>query len=87
MTIHLPGAESHEAAPPGCRFCIDEISVEESMGWLYMPNLKGHKTPKAYLDDQFTFAGEHAQSASPPLCISPHETTLRGCLVNYKPAC
>jgi hypothetical protein len=30
------------------------------MGWLYMTNLKGHKTPKAYLDDQFTFAGEHA---------------------------
>jgi single-strand DNA-binding protein len=26
----------------------------------YMTNLKGHKTPKAYLDDQFTFAGEHA---------------------------
>jgi hypothetical protein len=31
------------------------------MGWLYVSNLKGHKTPKAYLDDQFTFAGEHAQ--------------------------
>lgn len=30
------------------------------MGWLYMTNLKGHKTPKAYLDDQFTYAGEHA---------------------------
>lgn len=31
------------------------------MGWLYMTNLKGHKTPKAYLDNQFTFAGEHAE--------------------------
>ena len=30
------------------------------MGWLYMTNLKGHKTLKAYLDDQFTFAGERA---------------------------
>jgi hypothetical protein len=28
---------------------------------LYDTNLKGHKTPKTYLDDQFTFAGEHAQ--------------------------
>ena len=26
------------------------------MGWLFMQSLKGHETPKAYLDAQFTYA-------------------------------
>lgn len=26
------------------------------MGWLFMPNLQGHSTPRAYLDNQFTYA-------------------------------
>ena len=25
------------------------------MGWLFMRSLGGHATPKAYLDDQFTY--------------------------------
>ena len=28
------------------------------MGWLYMKSLDGHATPKAYLDNQFTFNNE-----------------------------
>ena len=28
------------------------------MGWLYMQSLDGHKTPKAYLDNQLTFERE-----------------------------
>ena len=28
------------------------------MGWLYMYSLKGHGTPKQYLDAQFTFDNE-----------------------------
>ena len=31
------------------------------MGWLFMRNLEGHPTPKAYLDDQFTFARPEVQ--------------------------
>ncbi len=31
------------------------------MGWLFMRNLEGHVTPKAYLDDQFTFARAEVQ--------------------------
>jgi len=28
------------------------------MGWLYMSSMKGHKTPKQYLDHQLTYEGE-----------------------------
>lgn len=29
------------------------------MGWLYMAGMRGHKTPKQYLDAQFTHSGEN----------------------------
>lgn len=29
------------------------------MGWLYMSSMRGHKTPKQYLDHQFTHEGEY----------------------------
>jgi hypothetical protein len=32
------------------------------MGWLFMRSLGGHATPKAYLDDQFTYAREDRRS-------------------------
>ena len=32
------------------------------MGWLFMRSLGGHATPKAYLDDQFTYAQEEHRS-------------------------
>jgi len=32
------------------------------MGWLYMKSLKGHATPQAYLDNQFTFEGTEGRS-------------------------
>lgn len=32
------------------------------MGWLFMRSLGGHATPKAYLDDQFTYAREEHRS-------------------------
>jgi hypothetical protein len=70
---------------------------------LYDTNLKGHKTPKTYLDDQFTFAGEHAQLRvlrSALVHMKRHYAAVERtdecdkrhvfaivCLVNYKPAC
>lgn len=30
------------------------------MGWLSMTSLSGHRTPKAYLDAQFTWSNEEA---------------------------
>ena len=32
------------------------------MGWLYMQSLGGHSGPRAYLDDQFTYAREGRRS-------------------------
>ncbi len=32
------------------------------MGWLYMQSLGGHSGPRAYLDDQFTYAREGCRS-------------------------
>ena len=32
------------------------------MGWLFMRSLGGHPTPKAYLDDQFSYAREEHRS-------------------------
>lgn len=32
------------------------------MGWLYMYSLDGHKTPKAYLDNQLTYSNERVTS-------------------------
>lgn len=28
------------------------------MGWLYMRSMRGHRTPKEYLDDQLTHQGD-----------------------------
>ena len=33
------------------------------MGWSYVYSLNGHKTPKAYLDAQFTFESDHRRLA------------------------
>ena len=32
------------------------------MGWLFMRSLGGHATPKAYLDDQFSYARDDHRS-------------------------
>jgi hypothetical protein len=62
MTIHLYVLQSRmKRHLLGAAFVLMKYPWRKGMGWLYMTNLKGHKTPKAYLDDQFTFAGEHAQ--------------------------
>ena len=28
------------------------------MGWLFMRDMRGHTSPRAYLDNQFTYAGD-----------------------------
>lgn len=43
------------------------------MGWLYMQSLRGFSGPRAYLDDQFTYAREAARS-----------TVLRSALVRMR---
>lgn len=43
------------------------------MGWLYMQSLRGHATPRAYLDDQFTYTTDTVRS-----------TVLRSALVGMR---
>jgi hypothetical protein len=62
MTIHQHGVQSRmKRHLLGAAFVWMKCLWMKVWGWLYMTNLKRHKTPKAHLDDQFTFAGEHAQ--------------------------
>ncbi len=45
------------------------------MGWLYMTSLGGHKTPRAYLDNQFTHPTgltKHSVLKSALCCMQTH---------------
>jgi len=48
MTIHMHGVQSRMRRHLlGAAFVFDEISVYESMRWLYMTNLNGHKNAQS----------------------------------------
>ena len=71
------------------------------MGWLYMQSLNGHSGPRAYLDDQFTWAreGDHSKVLRSALLgrrtyyaavehTGPDDTRIvfaAVCLVRYNP--
>jgi hypothetical protein len=43
---------------PDARRLQGFLLQEDVMGWLYMSSMRGHKTPKQYLDHQFTYEGK-----------------------------
>ena len=43
------------SAPRGRRLISLDSRKDAAMGWLFMRDLAGHSTPRAYLDNQFTY--------------------------------